>query len=282
MAIGTRLFGKTNQAVTQVGLGGEGVLRTYGRAAEALPVIEEAAAQGITYFDSAHAYAGSESYYGEFWSEHSTFRPRIFQTSKSASRDKDGANADLVQTLTIMGTDRLDLWQIHDVRTADDIEKIESPDGALEAFIEARDTGVARFIGVTGHHDPEILEHAVANWPVDSVLMPVNPLEAIIGGFLDSVLAAAEDKGIAIIGMKVLGASHYISEKAGITPELLLRFALSQRITTAIVGCSTPQEVQTLAKAGREFEPLTAEDDNRLVELFRPYAKRLAFYRGTI
>ncbi|MGA9098610.1 MAG: aldo/keto reductase [Methanotrichaceae archaeon] len=282
MAIGTRLFGKTDRAVTQVGLGGEGILRTYGRAAEALPVIEEAAAQGITYFDSAHAYAGSESYYGEFWSEHSTLRPRIFQTSKSASRDKDGANGDLVQTLTVMGIDRLDLWQIHDVRTMDDIEKIESPGGALEAFIEAKDTGVTRFIGVTGHHDPEILEHAVANWPVDSVLMPVNPLEAIAGGFLDSVLAAAEDKGIAIIGMKVLGASNYISEKAGITPELLIRYALTQRITTAIVGCSSPQEVQTLAKAGREFEPLTAEDENHLVELFRPYAKQLAFYRGTL
>ncbi len=282
MAIGTRLFGKTDRTVTQVGLGGEGVLRTYGRAAEALPVIEEAAAQGITYFDSAHAYAGSESYYGAFWSEHSTLRQGIFQTSKSASRDKDGANGDLVQTLTTMGVDRLDLWQIHDVRTMEDIERIESPGGALEAFIEARDTGVTRFIGVTGHLNPEILEHAVANWPVDSVLMPINPLEAIVGGFLDSVLAAAEDKGIAIIGMKVLGASHYISEKAGITPELLLRYALSQRITTAIVGCSSPQEVQTLAKAGREFEPLTSEGENNLVELFRPYAKQLAFYRGTL
>ncbi len=55
MAISTRSFGKGGPKVTQVGLGGEGVLRTYGRAAEAISVIEEAAAQGITYFDSAHA-----------------------------------------------------------------------------------------------------------------------------------------------------------------------------------------------------------------------------------
>lgn len=282
MTIDTRSFGKTGTKVTQVGLGGEGVLRTYGRAAEALPVIEEAAFQGITYFDSAHAYAGSEGYYGEFWSEHSSLRPGIFQTSKSASRDKEGANGDLVQTLTTMGIDRLDLWQIHDIRTWEDIEKIESPGGALEAFVEARDAGITKFIGVTGHHDPKILEHAVANWPVDSVLMPINPLEAIIGGFLDLVMAAAEDKGIAVIGMKILGASHFISEKAGITPELLIRYALSQKITAAIVGCSTLQEVQTLAKAGREFEPLTSEDEKKLVELFRPHARRIAFYRGVI
>lgn len=282
MSIGTRLFGKTNRAVTQVGLGGEGVLRTYGRASEAIPVIEEAATQGITYFDSAHAYAGSEGYYGEFWSEHLSLRPKIFQTSKSASRDKDGANGDLVQTLKTMNIDRLDLWQIHDVRTWEDIEKIESPGGALEAFVEARDAGATRFIGVTGHHDPKILKHAVANWPVDSVLMPVNPLEAIIGGFLDSVLVAAEDKGIAVIGMKVLGASHYISEKAGITPELLIRYALSQRVTTAIVGCSSPREVQALANVGREFKPLAAEEENNLVKLFKPYVRQLAFYRGVL
>ncbi len=76
MAITTRLFGKTGPSVTQVGLGGEGVLRTYNREPEAKAVIEEAAAQGIAYFDSAAAYAGSQGYYGEFWSRHSDLRPR--------------------------------------------------------------------------------------------------------------------------------------------------------------------------------------------------------------
>ena len=112
MAITTRLFGKTGPAVTQVGLGGEGVLRTYNREPEAKAVIEEAAAQGIAYFDSAAAYAGSQGYYGQFWSRHSELRSRIFQTSKSASRDKEGAKADLEGTLQTMGLERLDLWQI--------------------------------------------------------------------------------------------------------------------------------------------------------------------------
>ena len=156
MAIATRLFGKTGPAVTQVGLGGEGVLRTYNREPEAKAVIEEAAAQGITYFDSAVAYAGSQGYYGEFWSRHSELRSRIFQTSKSAARDKKGAEADLEGTLQTMGLERLDLWQIHDIRTREDIEEIEAPGGALEAFVEARDAGQVRFIGVTGHHAPKI------------------------------------------------------------------------------------------------------------------------------
>ena len=278
LAITTRFFGRRGQAVTQVGLGGEGVLRTSGRTSEAFAVIEEAAVQGIAYFDSARAYAGSESYYGTFWRKHLDLRPKIFQTSKSASRDKAGAMADLKHSLATMGIDHLDLWQIHDIRTLEDIEEVEGPGGALEAFTEAKDTGLAKFIGVTGHHDPNVLEQAVKSWPVDTVLMPVNPIEAVLGGFLDSVIAAAEDRGIAIIGMKVLGASHYIRRDASITPELLIRFALSQRITTAIVGCSSPKEVQALAKVGEDFEPMSEGELKKLIELFRPYARELAFY----
>jgi len=143
-----RLFGKNGLEVTRVGLGGEGVLRTYGRTPEASAVIEMASARGINYFDSARAYAGSEGYYGKFWSEHRSLRPNIFQTSKSASRDKEGASRDLIQTLTTMSLDRLDLWQMHDIRTWEDVKLIEGPGGALESFLEAKDTGIVRFIGV--------------------------------------------------------------------------------------------------------------------------------------
>ncbi|MDQ1262082.1 MAG: hypothetical protein QG575_1263 [Euryarchaeota archaeon] len=282
MAITTRLFGKSGPPVTQVGLGGEGVLRTHGREQDAKAVIEQAVAQGITYFDSAQAYAGSQGYYGNFWRGHTELRSGIFQTSKSAARNYQGARADLAQSLQTMGLDRLDLWQIHDLRTRQDIEEIEELGGALRAFVEARDAGLVRFLGVTGHHAPKILEHAVKNWPVDAVLMPINPAEAVLGGFLDRVMAAAKDRGLAVIGMKVLGGSHYISPPDGVTAELLLRFALSREISTAIVGCKSVGEVQALARAGREFEPLAAEEEKRLLELFRPRARRMAYYRGAI
>ncbi|MDD2835876.1 MAG: aldo/keto reductase [Methanothrix sp.] len=282
MAITTRLFGRSGPPVTQVGLGGEGVLRTYGRESEAKAVIEQAAAQGITYFDSAQAYAGSQGYYGNFWRAHQEERSGIFQTSKSAARNYQGARADLAESLKIMGLDHLDLWQIHDLRTRQDIEEIEGPDGALQAFIEARDAGMVRFIGVTGHHAPKILEHAVKNWPVDSVLMPVNPAEAVLGGFLDHVMAAAQDSGLAVIAMKVLGGSHYISPQDGVTADLLLRFALSREVSTAIVGCKSVREVEAMARVGRQFQPLAVEEEKKVLDLFRPHARRLAYYRGAI
>lgn len=280
--IDLRMFGRTGPKVTAVGLGGEGILRTYGQEKGAQAVIEEAIAQGITYFDSARVYAGSESYYRLVWSKSSEARKRIFQASKSARRDRQGALADLELSLATMGIDYLDLWQIHDVRTKKELKKIAGPGGALEAFLKAKEAGKTRYIGVTGHHDPNVLTTAVVEWPVDSVMLPVNPVEGALGGFLDKTLPAALKKGIAVIGMKILGASAYVSPDAGITPEMLIHYALSQNITVAIVGCSTPAHVRTLARMGRDFEPMSLEDQTALVNWFQPYISRFAYYRGVI
>ncbi len=266
----------------RIGLGGEGILRTYGQTARALTVIKTAVDCGITYFDSARVYADSEIYYGSVWRGLSPQRPKIFQASKSASRDRNGALADLEETLTRLQTDYLDLWQIHDVRTEADFKMISNSGGALEAFVAAKSSGKVRFIGVTGHQDPDILARAVNDWPVDAVMMPVNPAEAVLDGFLTSTLATARAKGVAVIGMKILGGGHYVHLVQGITPQTLIRFALSCGINVAIVGCSTAEEVKTLADTGRDFQPLSDSEFSRLTQLFGPYAKRLAYYRGVI
>jgi aryl-alcohol dehydrogenase-like predicted oxidoreductase len=275
-----RPFGKTGIEVSIVGLGGEGILRTHGRQAAAAAVIREALDQGVTYFDCARAYAGSEGYYGLVWSAHPEIRTRVFQAGKSAERTREGAMADLDQTLATMHTDHLDLWQIHDVRTEEDLHLIAGPGGALEAFLEAKSAGKTRFIGVTGHHDPEILTRAVEEWPVDSVLLPVNPVEGALPGFTDTTLPAARAKGIAVIGMKVLGASHYLAPESGLTADLLIRYALSRGADLVVIGCSSPEHVRTLAHTGRTFEPLPPPALEQMTESFRPYAKRLAYYRG--
>jgi len=278
----TRSFGQTGQEVTIVGLGGEGVLRTYGQEKAAERLIEEALAQGITYYDSAKAYSDSENYYGLVWSNRPKDRVKVFQTSKSAMRYRNEALADLDMTLTNMGIDHLDLWQIHDVRTMEDFNTIAGPGGALEAFMEAKASGKTRFIGVTGHHDPSILTRAVNEWPIDSVLLPVNPIEGVLGGFLDATLPVAREKGVAVIGMKVLGAAYYLSPQIGISAQTLIRYALSQPVTLVIVGCSTPEEVKTLAGVGRDFQPLAQEELRQITDRFRKYVNQLAYYRGVI
>ena len=137
-----RRLGKTNVDVTILGLGGEGVLRTYGHEREAYELINRAIDLGINYFDSAKAYAGCESYHGKALEER---RKDIFLAGKSHARDRKGALAHLRDTLKTMNTDHLDLWQMHDMRTEEDIEEVTSPGGALEAFVEAKEKGPCAF-----------------------------------------------------------------------------------------------------------------------------------------
>jgi len=279
--LSTTEFGRSGRTVTIVGLGGEGVLRTYDRHREAQSVIEEAVNEGIRYFDSAAAYAGSQEYYGRIWSAHPEHRAGAFQASKSAQRTRDGALAELEITLRTMRIPHLDLWQIHDVRSAGEVRQIAGRGGALEAFLEAKEQGLVKHIGVTGHHDPSIIEQAMLQWPVDSIMIPINPVEGALGGFVD-LIARAHEEGIAVIGMKVLGASHYLYPEQGISAEVLIRYALSQHVTVAIVGCSTPEEVRTLASVARNFVSLRLEEQKSIVDRFAPYARKLAYYRGVI
>ncbi len=265
-----------------VGLGGEGVLRTHGRTDEAEAVIWEAVSRGITYFDCARVYAGSEGYHGAVWSQRAEAGRQVFRASKSARRDRGGALSDLSTSLMTMSLPYLDLWQIHDVRDGLDLRSLSGRGGGIEAFQEARQSGKVRYIGVTGHHDPEILTRAVIDWPLDSVMLPVNPVEGVLGGFLDGTLAAAREKGLAVIGMKVLGGGHYVSPKHGISAELLIRYALSWDIDVAIVGCETPAEVEVLSNVGRAFSPLSRKEMAAVEDAFRPHARRLAFYRGAV
>lgn len=276
----TTTFGPSGPLVSRIGLGGEGILRTFGEEAGAAAVIAAALEQGITYFDSAPAYAGSEAYLGAVWRERPEARARVFQTSKSARRDYAGAKEDLAATLARLGTDHLDLWQIHDVRTMDEVAAIAGPDGALRAFLEARENGLVRHIGVTGHFDPEVLTACVRDWPLDSVLLPVNPVEGALGGFLTETLPLARSRGLAVIGMKAFGGGHFIYPQGRVTAELLLRYALSQDVDVVIVGCRLPDHVRTLGRIAARFAPIPPEAQAELLAAFGPHAARLAFYRG--
>ena len=200
MNIPTRKLGETGAEVTILGLGGEGVLRTYGQEAEAYELINHAIDLGITYFESSRAYSGSESYYGLALKER---RKEIFLASKSHARDKKGAMAHLRQTLANMKTDHLDLWQVHDVRTEEEIEEIFSSNGAIQAFREAKEKGLTRFVGVTGHHDPFITRRCIERFDFDIVLIPLNPAEPAYRSYIEHVIPLAREKRMGVVAMKV-------------------------------------------------------------------------------
>jgi aryl-alcohol dehydrogenase-like predicted oxidoreductase len=262
--------------VTIMGLGGEGVLRTFGREHDAYGLINGALDLGITYFESARAYSGSESYYGLALKER---REEIFLTSKSHARDKKGALVHLHETLSNMKTDHLDLWQVHDVRTNEDVEEIFGPRGALEAFREARDKGLARFIGVTGHHDPLITKRCLEMFDFDTVLIPVNPAEPFYMNYVDTVIPAALKKGMGIIAMKVYlrGFASRIPGFSSMEP--FFRFALSQPVTTAVIGCDSIQQLEDNVAFASSFTPMPQMEQTELLEFVAPYARQLMYYK---
>jgi len=152
-----RRVGRTGALVEPVSLGGEGILRTTGRSAEAVPMIVEALRLGVRYCDTAPACAQSQHYYGEaFRAAGPASREQVFLASKTHARDRDGALRLLDASLRAIGTDQLDLWQLHDLRELDELDELFAKDGAIEAVEQARADGRIRFVGITGHHDPAI------------------------------------------------------------------------------------------------------------------------------
>ena len=112
-----RNLGRTGARVLPVSLGGEGILRTTGQAKEAVPVILEALRLGVRYCDTAPAYQQSQDYYGEaFRAAGAQARDGVFLASKTHERTRDRALRLLDDSLRRLGTDRLDLWQMHDLR----------------------------------------------------------------------------------------------------------------------------------------------------------------------
>jgi aryl-alcohol dehydrogenase-like predicted oxidoreductase len=274
MILPQRPLGRTGVSVTLLGLGGEGVLRTYGYDRQAQGLILAALEAGVNYFETARAYSGSEAYLGRNLTGH---RHRIFLTSKSHARTRAEAERHLTTTLTNLNTDYLDLWQVHDLRTQADLEAIAAPGGALEAFQGAKEQGLARFIGVTGHHDPAVLRQALELYDFDTVLLPVNPAEPRYHSFLP-LAEEARHRGLGVIGMKTLCRGMLAQLK--VAPlKTILAYALSQAVSLVVVGADSAAQVQELAGAARAFKPLTAAAQRHLEEAIIPFARGLMYYK---
>jgi predicted aldo/keto reductase-like oxidoreductase len=274
-ALPTRTLGKTGREVSLFGLGGEGVLRTHGRMAEAVRVIERALDRGVTYCDTSPAYASSIDYYGAALGGR---RDSIFLASKTHDRSRDGSLRLLEDSLSRLRTDHLDLWQLHDLRTEDDLARIFGKGGALEALLAARAQGLVRHLGLTGHHDPAILLQALGRFPFDTVLVALNAADVHRLPFLP-VLAEARRQGMGVIGMKVCAAGRLLGPGA-LTMAESMGYVLSlPGVTSVVVGCWTPEEVDENARIARTFTPLSEARRRELEQRTRAEAAMFGYYK---
>jgi len=274
---GERTLGRTGARVLPVSLGGEGVLRTTGRARDAVPVILEALRLGVRYCDTAPAYQQSQDYYGEaFRAAGPAARKGVFLASKTHERTRDRALRLLDESLRRLGTDWLDLWQMHDLRDRDELDVLFGRGGAIEAAQQAQADGRIRFIGLTGHHDPDVLVQAMRRFRFDNVLCALNPADPRYLPFTPSVVAEARRQGIGVVGMKVMAAGLLPREAS---PRDLIRYAASIA-DTVIIGCSTVAEVRENLAAARDFVTMDAAERQALEARIAPRAEDYDTFKG--
>jgi aryl-alcohol dehydrogenase-like predicted oxidoreductase len=272
-----RPLGRTGHQATLFGLGGEGVLRTTGRKAEAVRVIQRALDRGINYYDSAPAYAGCLDYYGAALGER---RSSIFLASKTHDRTRDGSLRLLDDTLRRLHTDYLDLWQLHDLRTLDQLDAIFGKGGTMEALLQARAERRVRFLGLTGHHDPAILLEAMRRFEFDTLLVALNAADVHFSSFIRTVLPEAQSKGMGVIAMKVCAQGRLLST---LSMAEALGYVLSlPGVSTAIIGCQTPDEVDANAEMVQRFVPLGQEQMKRIEQQTRANAAAFAYFKRTL
>ncbi len=255
----TRIFGKTGVRITTVALGG-GRLPMLSEA-EAIPVVRRALDMGITFFDNARAYGNgfSETVYGKALKGH---RKNIFLTTKTEKRSRADAEAELAASLRGFQTDHVDLWQMHAISSLDDIEQIFAPGGAVEAFVAAKKAGKARFIGFTGHRDPELHARMVEKFDFDTILMPLHCADPHYLSFEKRVLARAAEKQMGIQAMKVTANAKLLQS---LTVDQCVNYALSLPIHTAILGCTTVGQVDDTVRVAKAFRGLKPDEAQALV-----------------
>ena len=274
LLIPTRPLGKTGRDVTLFGLGGEGVLRTWDEDKAAASVITRALDRGVGYCDTAPAYAGSLDYYGATLGER---RRQIFLASKTHDRTRDGSLRLLDESLRRARTDHFDLWQLHDLRTLDDLNRIFGKGGALEALVQAKAEGRVKHLGITGHHDPAILLEAMRRFSFDTVLVALNAADVHRFPFISTVVAEAARQNMGVIAMKVCAQKRLLHR---LTMAEALGYVWSiPGVSLAIVGCETPEEVNENADLARAFQPLPAERMREVETRTSREARAFAYFK---
>lgn len=268
-----RTYGKTGVQMPILALGGAGVLQDASRKAEAIAIIREAVEQGVYYLDTAQQYRDSESIFGEAIEG---IRAKVFISTKSARRDYDGAWRDLQNSLKRLRTDRLEQWIVHHVSYGHEIDRLFASDGALKAFQQAKEQKIVRYIGISGHNDPQVLKMAMERFPFDMVLFPLNPAEPHHPRtFAKEFLDYARRKGIGLAVMKVMGVGRLVGE-GRFTVSELFRYALSHPIHTAVILPNSLRELRELVAAARAFSPLTADEARALEARAKPLTDQVA------
>lgn len=278
--IPTRPLGKTGVKVSIVGLGGYHI-GTLQEESAAIELIRAAIDRGITFMDNCWDYHNGKS---EEWMGNALkdgYRDKVFLMTKIDGQTRESAAKQIDECLQRLKTDRIDLMQFHEVIRPGDPDRILGQDGAIEAVQEAQKAGKIRFLGFTGHKDPEIHLKmlnvaAEKNVRIDAVQMPLNVLDAHFKSFEKRVLPRLVKDQIGVLGMKSMGSGHVLKTKAA-SAEECLKYALSLPTSTVITGIETKERLDQAVRVASSFQPLRGTELAALLERTKPHAQEGKF-----
>jgi len=267
----TRVLGRTGERVSILCLGGWhiGAVKD---PSDAIRMMHAAVDQGMTFFDNCWDYhdGGSEEVMGRALT--GGRRDKVFLMTKNCERDYEGSMKCLDDSLRRLRTDRIDLWQFHEILYDNDPDWVFEK-GGLKAALEARKAGKVRFIGFTGHKHPDI-HLAMLNKPFewDACQFPVNVLDFHYRSFQKRVLPVCLEKNAGAIGMKGFGGGNGIARQAGLTAEEAYRYALSQPVASQVVGMTTMEQLEQNVALARAFKPMPEAEQTALTEKVKDVA----------
>lgn len=223
-------LGTTDIKASVISFGGIPIQRV--NKEDAVEIISACRDQGINFIDTARMYTDSEEKIGEYFKRHD--RRDWYVATKSMARDYEGMLKDIKTSLANMGCEYIDLYQLHNVATPEDMDRVMAEGGAVDALEEAVSQGLIRHIGITGHK-PEILEPAVASGRFATLQIPFNALEQQAL----TLLGQARKQGMGIIAMKPLAGGALTTAAAA------LDFVInSEWIDVAIPGMESVEQVE--------------------------------------
>ncbi len=269
----TSILGKTGVAVPRIGIGCGSRFCAVQDPEKSVGILTSALDHGFYYWDTANNYGSgkaiSEERLGLILGDR---RREVFLASKVEERTYDGAMRQLEQSLKRLKTDHLDVYQIHQIESLEDVDKIGAKDGVLKALQKLKDEKVTRFIGFSGHLSAEAMMAMVDRYDFDTMLIALNHYEERQGDFENDAIPAAAKKKMGIMVIKTIRPRETVKD---ISSADLIRYALSlEHVHAAVIGTDSLDVVKKNVDLLENFQAMSPDEMQRIRAHLEP------FFRG--
>jgi len=289
-----RPLGKTGHKVGIYSLGAQATVETPGKEDLAVEIVNRAIDLGINYIDTAAAYGRatetvsrrdamgtSERNVGQVMKSR---RNEVFLASKTHDRTYDGSLRLLEQSLKNLQTDHLDLWQVHNLKAREkgNLDAYFASDGVVKAMEKAKEEGMVKNLGITGHEDPEVLRMMAERYDFDNVLVAINAADKYYNSMIEKFLPVAVEKKMGIVGMKIPARDRIFDHGGIISMKEAMDYVISLPVSTVVIGIDEIAELEENIKIAREFRQLSADELLAIEEKAKPHYEHLQFFKDGI